>query len=143
MQQHSNILIERRQIWKSKKILKRLYHKWYRIIQSVVKPGAILEIGGGSGNLKEYFPDAISSDIIFTGWLDAVLDAHHLPFKDESFDNIVLFDVLHHLLEPSSFFSDAERAKTRRSNYYDGAQYFIGVFYRLPLPPSRRDVVAH
>ena len=109
MQQHSNILNERRQIWKSKKILKRLYHKWYHIIQSAVKPGAILEIGGGSGNLKEYFPDAISSDILFTEWLDAVLDAHHLPFKDESSDNIVLFDVLHHLLEPSSFFSDAER----------------------------------
>ncbi len=106
---NSHILYERRDVWKSKKILKRLYYKWYHIIRSAVKPGAILEIGGGSGNLKEYFPDAISSDILFTEWLDAVLDAHHLPFKDESFDNIVLFDVLHHLLEPSSFFSDAER----------------------------------
>ena len=109
MQQDSNILSERRKIWKSKKILKRLYHKWYNMIGSALKPGSILEIGGGSGNLKEFFPDAISSDILFTGWLDAVLDAHHLPFKDESFDNIVLFDVLHHLQEPASFFSDAER----------------------------------
>ena len=88
MQQHSNILNQRRQIWKSKKVLKRLYYKWYHIIRSAVKPGAILEIGGGSGNLKEYFPDAISSDILFTEWLDAVLDAHHLPFEDESFDNL-------------------------------------------------------
>ncbi len=109
MEQHSNILKERRQIWKSKKILRRLYHKWCHIIQSAVKPGSILEVGGGSGNLKEYFPDAISSDILFTEWLDTVLDAHHLPFKDESFDNIVLFDVLHHLINPALFFYEAQR----------------------------------
>lgn len=109
MQQYNHILKERKQIWKSKKILKKLYHNWYRRIGSTLKPGSILEIGGGSGNFKEYFPDAISSDILFTEWLDAILDAHHLPFEDESFDNIVLFDVLHHLREPASFFSDAER----------------------------------
>jgi len=109
MQQYNHILNERKQIWKSKKILKKLYHNWYRRIGSALKPGSILEIGGGSGNFKEYFPEAISSDILFTEWLDAILDAHHLPFKDESFDNIVLFDVLHHLREPASFFSDAER----------------------------------
>jgi SAM-dependent methyltransferase len=68
-----------------------------------------MEIGGGSGNLKELFPDAISSDILFVSWLDVVADAHHLPFKDGSLDNIVLFDVLHHLRGPVSFFSDAAR----------------------------------
>jgi SAM-dependent methyltransferase len=109
MQQYNHILNERKQIWKSKKILKKLYHNWYRRIGRTLKPGSILEIGGGSGNFKEYFPDAISSDILFTQWLDIILDAHHLPFEDESFDNIVLFDVLHHLREPVSFFSDAER----------------------------------
>ena len=106
---NSHILNKRRDVWKSKKILKRLYHNWYHIIQSAIKPGTTLEIGGGSGNFKEYFPDAISSDILFAEWLDAVLDAHHLPFGDETFDNIILFDVLHHLQDPGSFFSDAER----------------------------------
>jgi SAM-dependent methyltransferase len=106
---NADVLYKRRNAWKSKRILKRLYHKWYEIIQSALKPGLILEVGGGSGNLKEYIPDTISSDILFANWLDVVLDAHHLPFKDESFDNIVLFDVLHHLQDLSSFFSDAER----------------------------------
>jgi len=106
---NSHILNKRRDVWKSKKILKRLYHNWYHVIQSAIKPGTTLEIGGGSGNFKEYFPDAISSDILFAVWLDAVLDAHHLPFGDETFNNIILFDVLHHLQDPGSFFSDAER----------------------------------
>lgn len=109
MQQDSHILNERKQTWTSKKILKRLYHNWYRIIGSALKPGSILEIGGGSGNLKEFFPYAISSDILFSPWADAVLDAHYLPFKDAALDNIVLFDVLHHLTDPLHFFFEAQR----------------------------------
>ena len=109
MFQYSDILNKRREVWKSKEILRRLYHKWYGIIGNAINPGAIMEIGGGSGNLKEFFPDAISSDILFVPWLDVVADAHHLPFKDGSLDNIVLFDVLHHLRGPVSFFSDAQR----------------------------------
>jgi SAM-dependent methyltransferase len=109
MRQDSHILRERKQVWKSKKILKRLYHHWYRIITSVLRPGSILEIGGGSGNLKEFLPDTISSDIVFAPWTDAVLDAHHLPFHDDTFDNIVLFDVLHHLNHPAQFFGQAQK----------------------------------
>jgi SAM-dependent methyltransferase len=109
MLQYSDILYKRREIWNSKEILRRLYHKWYGIIGDAINPGTTMEIGGGSGNLKEFFPDAISSDILFVSWLDVVADAHHLPFKDGGLDNIVLFDVLHHLWRPISFFSDAAR----------------------------------
>jgi SAM-dependent methyltransferase len=131
MQQYLHILSERKKIWKSKKILKRLYHHWYCIIGNVLKPGSILEIGGGSGNLKEFFPDAISSDIIFTPWTDAVLDAHHLPFQDESLDNIVLFDVLHHLINPGLFFYEAQRVLKQNGKivlmepYISWASFFV------------------
>ena len=69
----------------------------------------ILEIGAGSGHFQKFFPNAISTDIIEAPWLDAVLDAHFLPFQNKSLNNIVLFDVLHHLPEPSRFFSEAQR----------------------------------
>ena len=29
-----------------------------------------LEIGSGGGNLKEFFPDVISSDFVFCEWID-------------------------------------------------------------------------
>ncbi len=86
-----------------------LYHRWYSIIQGCLKPGITLEVGGGSGNLKANIPEIISSDVLYVKWLDVVLNAHHLPFRDESIDNIVLVDVLHHLEDLLSFFSDAER----------------------------------
>jgi len=131
MQQDSHILIERKQIWKSKKILKRLYNHWYRKIGSVLRPGSILEIGGGSGNLKEFFPHAISSDALFTPWADAVIDAHYLPFKNAVLDNIVLFDVLHHLNDPAHFFCEAQKVLKQKGRivliepYVSLASFFI------------------
>jgi SAM-dependent methyltransferase len=103
------VLKERRRIWESKEIIRKLYTKWYETIKEALKPGRTLELGGGSGNLKEFLPEAITSDIVFAPWLNAVMDAHGLPFRDESLDNVVLFDVLHHLAAPAAFFREMER----------------------------------
>lgn len=108
IQQQTRILMERREIWNRKPILKRLYQHWCHRIESALKPGSILEIGGGSGNLKEFFKNSISSDVVFVPWIDVVMDAHHLPFHDTTIDNIILFDVLHHLHDPAKFFSEAQ-----------------------------------
>jgi SAM-dependent methyltransferase len=42
-------------------------------------------------------------------WLDALVDAQHLPFRSKSLSNIVLFDVLHHLENVRYFFDEALR----------------------------------
>ena len=137
MKQQFSVLVVRRERWKSKKILKRLYHNWYRIIKNALRPGSILEIGGGSGNLKEFFPHVFSSDVVFAPWIDAVLDAHHLPFHEKTFDNIVLFDVLHHLHDPVHFFSEAQHILKHKGRivlmepYISFASFFI---YRFLHP---------
>ena len=99
-----DILSQRRGIWAAKPIIRKLYSKWYGLIKEALRPGRTLELGGGSGNLNDFLPEAITSDIVFAPWLDAVIDAHAIPFKEESLDNIVLFDVLHHLAAPAVFF---------------------------------------
>lgn len=94
-----------------------------------------MELGGGSGNLKEFFPKALSTDVVFAPWLDAVLDAHNLPFKFESLDSIVLFDVLHHLQAPALFFHEAERVLRPGGRiifmepYVSWASFFIYRFF--------------
>jgi SAM-dependent methyltransferase len=105
----AEILTQRRRIWAEKPIIRKLYEKWYGFIQQALRPGRTLELGGGSGSLKEFLPEAITSDIAIVPWLDAVMDAHAIPFKKECLDNIVLFDVLHHLTAPAVFFREAER----------------------------------
>ena len=98
-----------RTVWECKPALRAVYRAYYRQITERCQPGRTLEIGGGSGNLKSFMPWVVSTDILFAPWLDAVADAHCLPFASNSFDNIVLFDVLHHLERPRMFLDEAAR----------------------------------
>lgn len=45
-------------------------------------------------------------------WLDAVVDAQHLPFKAASVTNLVGLDVLHHFETPITFLTEAMRILT-------------------------------
>ncbi len=96
-------------IWEQKKVLREIYHDFYERIAEFLTSGVTLEIGGGTGNLKEYAPNVISSDIIDSPWLDCVFDAQSIPFQDNSISNIVAVDVLHHIEFPIRFFNEANR----------------------------------
>src|SRR5437867_4247326 len=103
------VLVHRQDVWRRKPILRSLYGHWYREIASHLKPGPTLEVGGGSGNLKEFAPHVICSDLIPAPWLDAVADARRLPFASGSLTNIVLFDALHHIEQVRLLFDEAVR----------------------------------
>jgi SAM-dependent methyltransferase len=103
-------LADYRAAWQAKPGLRAVYEDCYRrILEACAPQGRILEIGGGVGNLKEFRPDIISSDVQFASWLDVVADAQRLPFASASIGNIVLFDVLHHLERPRLFLAEAAR----------------------------------
>jgi len=102
-------LAAHRRQWEEKAVLRDIYTDLYRRMASRLVPGRSLEVGGGSGNLKAYAPEVVATDLLEVPWLDAVADAQTLPFAEESFDNIVLFDVLHHLPRPRAFFGEAIR----------------------------------
>jgi len=53
--------------------------------------------------------DVITSERFFCRGVDAILDAHWLPFPDASLRAIVFTDVLHHLPRVGRFFFEAER----------------------------------
>jgi SAM-dependent methyltransferase len=102
-------LAEHRGAWLEKPSLRAVYHDLYRRMAKATRPGKTLEIGGGTGNFKAFVPETVSTDIQYADWLDVVCDAHELPFANQSFDNIVMFDVLHHLERPRLFLSEAAR----------------------------------
>ena len=98
-----------RHAWDCKPVLRTVYDHLYRHVVSELAPGSILEVGGGASRLTEYRSHAIISDLMPSPFVQLAADAQQLPFAAGSFDNIVLFDVLHHIPVPRRFLAEAER----------------------------------
>jgi SAM-dependent methyltransferase len=105
----SDPLHDYRGIWERKPVLRVVYDDFYDRIAPACRSGLTIEIGGGSGNLKQRLGEVVATDIQPAPWLDCVADAQRLPFADACAANIVMVDVLHHLEFPSVFFREAER----------------------------------
>lgn len=101
--------VDYRSLWNSKPGLRAVYSDIYQRMLSHAVPGRILELGGGSGNFKSFMPSVISTDITAAAWLDVVCDAQRLPFKNESFANAVMVDILHHVEYPIEALRELER----------------------------------
>ena len=97
------------EIWRRKPVLRVVYQSLYQKVAAAARTGATLEIGSGIGNFSLPESSITRLDIQASDQVDIVGDAHDLPIDDNSFDNIVLFDVLHHLDCPLIFFSEAHR----------------------------------
>ncbi len=97
-----------REIWCRKPLLRELYAEWYGRMARALGAGPTVELGSGPASLKEFSP-VLCTDVIWCPWLDAVVDAHELPFRDAAIGNLVLVDVLHHLDSPGAFFAEAAR----------------------------------
>lgn len=83
-------------------------------------PADLVEIGCGTGNVSsylaskgynvtgcEYFNDAI--DLAWPGFKIVQGDANHLPFDNESFDIVGLFDVIEHFEDDIAIVKEAKR----------------------------------
>lgn len=105
--------VTHRAVWEKKKALRLLYRDFHRQLIESCPVGPILEIGGGTANIKEIRPDIVSADILSFPGIDVVADAHRLPFPDRSFAGIVMLDVLHHLERPIDFLNEAARLLDR------------------------------
>lgn len=96
------------------------------VILDMVKKGSVLDIGCGDGLLLEYLKNTglavkgvdISSmaiDICKGRGLDCsyVDITERLPFKDNSYDNVLLIDVLEHLFQPVEVLKEARRVSKK------------------------------
>ncbi|HVX85558.1 MAG TPA: class I SAM-dependent methyltransferase [Phycisphaerae bacterium] len=136
-QSESDVLDVRADVWRKRPLLREIYNRYFAEMLSLLatpenrfgRCGLILELGGGSGNFKEYFQrqavgavgqgggggagTLITSDIVPTHHCDLAADAMALPFGDESLDNLVMQDVLHHIPYPLRFLAEAQRTLRR------------------------------
>jgi len=100
----------RRQIIQEKTFLKKFYHECYLSIAHALPEhinGPVVELGSGAGFFKEIIPNLLTSEIIKIQDVDLILDGTDLPFSSGALKGIVMIDVLHHMPNVASFFSDA------------------------------------
>lgn len=71
--------------------------------------GLQVELGTGAGPLAVHFPDFLHTDAFAHEGADRVVDACAMPFQAGEVANLLAVDVLHHLPEPSRFFSEVDR----------------------------------
>lgn len=101
----------RRQIIEEKEFLKNIYREWYDAIADAISEhkGPVLELGSGTGFLRDVIPGVIRSDLLWFCELSIVLDGHTLPFGNGTLDAIVMTNVLHHLSRLRHFFNETAR----------------------------------
>ena len=110
--QHQQEIERNRRCWEHKPSLRRIYAEFYQRLTAWIdpsRPGRIVELGSGIGNLKSHLPQALCTDLFANPWLDLVCDGYEMPFRDGSVSHLVLFDVFHHLQAPRAFLVEARR----------------------------------
>lgn len=106
-----NTTILRRSLIAGKPFLRRIYAEWYHALASRVPagPGQVLEIGSGPGFLEQFVPGLITSELLYIPGIRCVQDAQALGLAAGSLKAILMVDVLHHLPNVRSFFTEARR----------------------------------
>ncbi len=111
------VIDRRAQAWQTRPLLRDVYREYFEQMRqhfasdatAATPYGTVVEVGGGSGHFRSFYPQMIVTDVLPTRHIHLAADAMHLPFRDSSVNNIVMQDVLHHLPLPLRFFSEAQR----------------------------------
>lgn len=100
----------RREIWGKKPQIRLVYERWVNKMRPFLpRQGPLLEVGSGSGLLRDFIPEAILSEVAELPWVDRVVDCRHMPFGDGTLAGVIGFDLLHHLAQPHSFLDEVTR----------------------------------
>ena len=110
----ANVVAIHREIINSKPLLRAVYLRWYREFlrayeETEALDGEMLEIGCGASFLEEIIPRLVKTDVVATPCAQKVMNAMSLDLPDKSLRTIFMTHVLHHILYPAKFLSEAQR----------------------------------
>ena len=125
------MLVERKKVWQDRPFTREIYYRYFEQIVREFAPGRVnIELGGGSGMAREFIPNALTSDIVSTPYVDFVADAMQMPLPDGSVDNLFMVDVLHNLPRPARLFEEIIRV-LRPGGRFIMVEPYISLFSRL------------
>jgi SAM-dependent methyltransferase len=103
---------EHRRTWQASPAVRACYGDWYGRVREALPSrdlGPWIEIGSGPGFAREFIPELELTDVVQAPWHARRMSAEALDLADSSVGALVLFDVLHHVASPATFFSEASR----------------------------------
>src|SRR5574339_385780 len=109
---HQDLIHKNIEYWNRKPLLQILYGDFYRLIAqnlSSLPDKKVVELGSGLGNIKEFIPDCLRTDLFPNPWIDQVENAYRLSFADGSVSDLILTDVFHHLKYPGNALQEFHR----------------------------------
>jgi SAM-dependent methyltransferase len=109
---HQELIDKNSEYWNRKPLLKILYGDFYRLIAkhlSNLPERKVVELGSGLGNIKEFIPDCLRTDLFPNPWIDQVENAYKLSFDHESVSDLIMTDVFHHLRYPGQALQEFRR----------------------------------
>lgn len=86
----------------------------YRFVASLPRDGRVLDVGAGSGKYGRLFGDYTPTDVEKRNEHSIIADANTaLPFQDETYDLVMMIEVLEHLHTPRTAISESFRVLKR------------------------------
>jgi len=141
---HDDEIRQNKQFWAEKPVLQSVYREFYGLIRKRMQVGkalqSVVDIGSGIGSIKNFIPNAVTTDLFANPGIDQVQNIYALTFPDKSVDNVVMFDVWHHLEKPATALRECKRvlAPGGRLIIMDPAMSLVGAivygcFHHEPL----------
>ena len=98
---------------RDKKALRNFYCQVYSYfassLESCPRGGTVLELGSGSGFLRDFIPEVVTSDVLAYSGIDRVVDATAMPFPENSLRAVFMLNVFHHIPDVAAFLREAGR----------------------------------
>ena len=92
-----------------KKVIKEIYKSYFLKIKKHLQKGKTLEVGSGFAETKRYIENCTTSDQFIAENIDKKENIYYLRFESNTFDNIIMIDVFHHLKFPESALNELVR----------------------------------
>ncbi len=104
--------------WNKKASLRYVYNKLFEEIERLLLPGKALEIGCGTGRLRDYLSGkCIGIDIAAASKADVICNGMTLSFADNTFQNAISVNLFHHIRYPLKFLSEVHRVLADKGRY--------------------------
>lgn len=71
--------------------------------------GALVEIGAGAAPMRDYNPNVLATDLVYSVHLDCVVDAQRMAFKSGTVRALFAQHCFHHIPDPDAFFGELIR----------------------------------